>query len=167
MTARASAFRNALLTVSLSIGLVACGGGGGGESASDSWVEAVPPAAKPEDLINARISAALSTGSAASLTQQDQAALLKWALSTAEQQRYWQKNLLGALYSNAAGEMLQPSLQAPPRASLNLYPADLSTGMPFAMADGACGSPLGLQAGKGCGLGVAAKIGKGRALAYG
>ena len=169
MTARASAFRNALLTVSLSIGLIACGGGGdgGGKSANDSWTEAVPPASKPEDFINARISAALSTGSAASLTLQDQTALLKWALSTAEQQRYWQKNLLGALYSNASGNILQPSLQAPPHASLNLYPTDLSTGMPFAMADGACGSPLGLQAGKGCGLGVAAKIGKGRALAYG
>ncbi len=141
MAGHALAFRNALLTISLSIGLIACGGGGGGEggeSANDSWTEVAPPSEKPEDLINARINTALSTGSAANLTLQDQTSLLKWALNTAEQQHYWQKNLLGSLYTNAAGDVLQASLQFTPGPSLNLYPTDLSIGIPFAMGDSVC-----------------------------
>ena len=165
----ALAFRNALLTISLSIGLIACGGGGseGGESANDSWTEVAPPSEKPEDFINARINTALSTGSAENLTLQDQTSLLKWALNTAEHQRYWQKNLLGSLYTNAAGDVLQPSLQFQPKPSLNLYPTDLSIGIPFAMGDSVCGGPFSIQSGKGCGLGVVTKMGEGRALAYG
>lgn len=165
----ALAFRNALLTISLSIGLIACGGGGGegGESANDSWTEVAPPSEKPEDLINARINTALSTGSAANLKLQDQTSLLKWALNTAEHQRYWQKNLLGSLYSDANNKAIQPHLQFTPNASINIYPTDFSTTLPIAVADGTCNWALSLQANKGCGLGVAAQIGKGRALAYG
>ncbi|WP_228146834.1 ImpA family metalloprotease [Acinetobacter sp. ANC 4470] len=170
MAGHALAFRNALLTISLSIGLIACGGGGGGEggeSANDSWTEVAPPSAKPEDFINARTSVALSTGSTANLTLQDQTSLLKWALNTAEQQHYWQKNLLGSLYSNANHRIIQASLQFTVRPSLNLYPTDLSTGIPFAMGDKVCDGSFAIQSGKGCGLGVVTKIGKGRALAYG
>ena len=168
-TKHAFVFRNALLTISLAIGLIACGGGGGesGESANDSWTEVAPPSTKPEDFINARTSAALNTGSTVNLTLQDQTSLLKWALSTAEQQHYWQKNLLGSLYSNANHKIIQASLQFTAHPSLNLYPTDLSTGIPFAMGDSVCDGSFAIQSGKGCGLGVVTKIGEGRALAYG
>ena len=168
-TKHAFVFRNALLTISLAIALIACGGGGGesGESTNDSWTEVAPPSTKPGDFINARTSAALNTGNTVNLTLQDQTSLLKWALSTAEQQHYWQKNLLGSLYSNANHKIIQASLQFTAHPSLNLYPTDLSTGIPFAMGDSVCDGSFAIQSGKGCGLGVVTKIGEGRALAYG
>ena len=168
MTKHAFVFRNALLTISLAIGLIACGGGGeSGESTNDSWTEVAPSSTKPGDFINARTSVSLNTGNTVNLTLQDQTSLLKWALSTAEQQHYWQKNLLGSLYSNANHKIIQASLQFTAHPSLNLYPTDLSTGIPFAMGDSVCDGSFAIQSGKGCGLGVVTKIGEGRALAYG
>lgn len=160
------AFRNALLTISLSIGLIACGGGGGG-SGGESGSQENLPIKPPEVIPNDRMNQALQTGSAANLTEQDRQMLLQWALSTAKQQQNWQKNLLSSLYLDANNKTIQPSLQFTPGPSLNLYPTDLSIGIPFAMGDSVCDDVLNLQAGKGCGLGVVTKIGEGRALAYG
>ncbi|MEK5770812.1 hypothetical protein VXE29_09235 [Acinetobacter variabilis] len=80
--------RTALLTLSLSISLIACGGGGSEESASapkevldnSSPVTPLPPA-------TTRINKALSTGDARPLIQQDSATLLDWALQLAKQQQ--------------------------------------------------------------------------------
>ncbi|WP_228146139.1 ImpA family metalloprotease [Acinetobacter sp. ANC 4648] len=163
MASQALAFRNALLTISLSVGLIACGGGG------ESHTQENPPiTTKPDEtVLNERINQALKTGSASNLTEQDRQALLQWALSTAKQQQFWQKSLLTALYTGAKQQDLKPHLQFTPNSSINIYPADLSTALPIAVSDSICNWPLSLQANKGCGLGVAAQVGQGRALAYG
>ena len=160
--------RTALLTLSLSISLIACGGAGSEESASapkevpdnSSPVTPLPPATN-------RIDQALSTGDAIPLTEQDSTALLDWALQLAKQQQTWQKGLITSLYTSSNGKVLQPKLQFTPTASINLYPYDLSAALPIAVSDQACGWSLSQQANKGCGLGVASQIGKGRALAFG
>jgi len=160
--------RTALLTLSLSISLIACGGGGSEESASapkevpdnSSPVTPLPPATN-------RIDQALSTGDAIPLTEQDSTALLDWALQLAKQQQTWQKGLITSLYTSSNGKVLQPQLQFTPTASINLYPYDLSAALPIAVSDQAFGWNLSQQANKGCGLGVASQIGKGRALAFG
>ena len=162
----ALAFRKTLLTLSLSLGLVACGGGGGSESSTPNTPEN-PPTTKPEIVPNDRINTALKTGNAAYLTEQDRVTLLQSALSTAKQQQFWQKNLLNTLYSGSKQQTLQPYLQFTPASSINIYPTDFSSSLPIAVANGSCNWPLDLQANKGCGLGVAAQVGKGRALAYG
>lgn len=169
------ALRDSLLTLSLSIALVGCGG-------SDSSGDEVnipnnppvtkppvvqPPTTKPDSSSNERINQALKTGNSSNLTEQDQKNLLKSALNIAQQQRNWQKKLLADLYKDTNNQTIQPYLQFAPNASLNLYPTDLSSSLPFALADGVCDSALHLQAGKGCGLGVITKVGEGRVLAYG
>ena len=161
----ALAFRNTLLTLSLSIALIGCGGGGS-ESSTPNPPEN-PPITKPEVIPNDRMNTALKTGNASNLTEQDRQSLLQWALSTAKQQQFWQKNLLNTLYTGSKQQTLQPHLQFTPASSINIYPTDFSSALPIAVADEVCQWPLDLQANKGCGLGVAAQVGKGRALAYG
>lgn len=162
--------RTVLLTLSLSIGLISCGGGGGSDGTTSSPVETPssgsPPVTPLPPAMN-RIDKALSTGDATPLTEQDATALLDWALQLAKQQQTWQKGLLTTLYIDGNGKVLQPKLQFTPTASINLYPYDLSAALPIAVSDKTCGWNLSQQANKGCGLGVASQIGKGRALAFG
>ena len=163
-------FKSTLLALSLSLALAGCGGSGEGshsETDAPSNPPVAPPAVKPEDILNERLNEAFNSGSAAKLIPGDQISLLKWALSTAETQRYGQKTLLSSLYQDQNSQPLQPVLKAPNDASLNLYPIDLNTGIPFAMGDAVCDDVLNLQAGKGCGLGVLNQLGKGRVVAYG
>lgn len=186
--------RTALLTLSLSMSLIACGGGGSSGTSSpaetpDSAVnppstthppdneESSPspietpdgstPPLNPQTPTTTRINKALSTGDARPLIQQDSTTLLDWALQLAKQQQTWQKGLITSLYTSSNGKVLQPQLQFTPTASINLYPYDLSAALPIAVSDQACGWNLSQQANKGCGLGVASQIGKGRALAFG
>ncbi len=152
--------RNILLTLSLSIGLIACGGGGGNESSTPENPEITkPPMTKPDIVPNERINQALKTGNSSNLTKQDIQTLLQLALSTAQQQQNWQKKLLADLYTSTNNQAIQPYLQFTPNGSLNLYPTDLSSSLPFALADGVCDDALHLQGGKGCGLGVITKVG--------
>lgn len=175
-------FRKTLLTLSLSIGLIACGGGGNESNVPESTDNSKPPAiippvtkppvtkppvSKPDVVPNDRISQALKTGNSSNLTEQDRLALLQSALSTAKQQKQWQQKLLSSLYLNAEQQVLQPRLTFTPDSSINIYPTDLSSAIPIAVGDNVCEWPLSLQASKGCGLGVAAQVGKGRGLAYG
>lgn len=159
--------KTALLTLSLSMSLIACGGG---SEESTSAPKEVPDNSSPVTPLppaTNRIDQALSTGDAIPLTEQDSTALLDWALQLAKQQQTWQKGLITSLYTSSNGKVLQPQLQFTPTASINLYPYDLSAALPIAVSDQACGWNLSHQANKGCGLGVASQIGKGRALAFG
>ena len=123
MALDALAFRTTLLALSLSIGLIACGGGGGssGDSAQPEEKPVIPPVVVPND----RVKLALETGSAANLTEQDRQTLINLALNTAKQQQNWQKKLLTALYSNTNNQPLQPYLQFTPNASINIYPTTI------------------------------------------
>lgn len=106
--------RTALLTLSLSMSLIACGGGGSSgisspaetpdsavnppstthppdnEESSPSPIEtpdgSTPPL-NPQTPTTTRINKALSTGDARPLIQQDSATLLDWALQLAKQQQ--------------------------------------------------------------------------------
>lgn len=186
--------RTTLLALSLSMSLIACGGGGSSGTSSpaetpDSAVsppstthppdneESSPspietpdgstPPLNPQTPTTTRINKALSTGDARPLIQQDSTTLLDWALQLAKQQQTWQKGLITSLYTSSNSKVLQPQLQFTPTASINFYPYDLSAALPIAVSDQACGWNLSQQANKGCGLGVASQISKGRALAFG
>jgi len=157
-------FKQTLLTLLLAAGLTACGGGSGdsGQKESDST-----STAPPVNSANDRVKTALSTGDVSALTAEDQKTLLQMALAASQEQQRWQKELLTGLYTDLNQQMIQPYLQFIPSASLNIYPTDFSTSLPIAVSDINCNWALELQNNKGCGLGVASKIGKGRTLAYG
>ena len=168
MLKNAIAFKTPLLTLSLALGLVACGGGGGGSGSNSNQQEQNPPPITPPVVIpDDRVKMALNTGDASKLTEQDRRTLLQMALNTALEQQKWQKSLLTALYTNSNNQVIQPYLQFTPNASINIYPTDLSAALPIAVSDKNCNWALDLQKDKGCGLGVVSQIGQGRALAYG
>ena len=168
MLKNAIAFKTPLLTLSLALGLVACGGGGGGSGSNSNQQEQNPPPITPPVVIpDDRVKTALNTGDASKLTEQDRRTLLQMALNTALEQQKWQKSLLTALYTNSNNQVIQPYLQFTPNASINIYPTDLSAALPIAVSDKNCNWALDLQKDKGCGLGVVSQIGQGRALAYG
>ena len=167
MLKNAIAFKTPLLTLSLALGLVACGGGGGSGSNSNQQEQNPPPITPPVVIPDDRVKMALNTGDASKLTEQDRRTLLQMALNTALEQQKWQKSLLTALYTNSNNQVIQPYLQFTPNASINIYPTDLSAALPIAVSDKNCNWALDLQKDKGCGLGVVSQIGQGRALAYG
>ena len=167
MLKNAIAFKTPLLTLSLALGLVACGGGGGSGSNSNQQEQNPPPITPPVVIPDDRVKTALNTGDASKLTEQDRRTLLQMALNTALEQQKWQKSLLTALYTNSNNQVIQPYLQFTPNASINIYPTDLSAALPIAVSDKNCNWALDLQKDKGCGLGVVSQIGQGRALAYG
>ncbi len=167
MLKNAIAFKTPLLTLSLALGLVACGGGGGSGSNSNQQEQNPPPITPPVVIPDDRVKTALNTGDASKLTEQDRRTLLQMALNTALEQQKWQKSLLTALYTNSNSQVIQPYLQFTPNASINIYPTDLSAALPIAVSDKNCNWALDLQKDKGCGLGVVSQIGQGRALAYG
>lgn len=167
MLKNAIAFKTPLLTLSLALGLVACGGGGGSGSNSNQQEQNPPPITPPVVIPDDRVKTALNTGDASKLTEQDRRTLLQMALNTALEQQKWQKSLLTALYTNSNNQVIQPYLQFTPNASINIYPIDLSAALPIAVSDKNCNWALDLQKDKGCGLGVVSQIGQGRALAYG
>ena len=167
MLKNAIAFKTPLLTLSLALGLVACGGGGGSGSNSNQQEQNPPPITPPVVIPDDRVKMALNTGDASKLTEQDRRTLLQMALNTALEQQKWQKSLLTALYTNSNSQVIQPYLQFTPNASINIYPTDLSAALPIAVSDKNCNWALDLQKDKGCGLGVVSQIGQGRALAYG
>ena len=167
MLKNAIAFKTPLLTLSLALGLVACGGGGGSGSNSNQQEQNPPPITPPVVIPDDRVKTALNIGDASKLTEQDRRTLLQMALNTALEQQKWQKSLLTALYTNSNNQVIQPYLQFTPNASINIYPTDLSAALPIAVSDKNCNWALDLQKDKGCGLGVVSQIGQGRALAYG
>ena len=162
-----SALKIALLGTSLALGLTACGGGG-----SDSSTSTTNPSPQVTDipvapnLVHTYPDGLLQQGSAANLTEQDVQPLLNWALGIAKTQQQWQKKLLTDFYTDAQNRPLNSALKFSSN-SINIYPYDLSYALPVAVADGVCGWELSLQGGKGCGLGAAAKVGNGRAVAFG
>lgn len=132
--------RTTLLALSLSMSLIACGGGGSsGTSSPAETPDGSTPPLNPQTPTTTRINKALSTGDARPLIQQDSATLLDWALQLAKQQQTWQKGLITSLYTSSNGKVLQPQLQFTPTASINLYPYDLSAALPIAVSDQACG----------------------------
>ena len=165
MLKNAFVFKTPVLTLTLALGLVACGGGGG--NSSNPQEQNPPPITPPVVIPDDRVKTALSTGDASQLTEQDRTTLLQMALNTALEQQKWQKSLLTALYTHSNNQVIQPYLQFTPNASINIYPTDLSVALPIAVSDKNCNWALDLQKDQGCGLGVASKIGQGRALAYG
>ena len=165
MLKNAFVFKTPVLTLTLALGLVACGGGGG--NSSNPQEQNPPPITPPVVIPDDRVKTALSTGDASQLTEQDRTTLLQMALNTALEQQTWQKSLLTALYTHSNNQVIQPYLQFTPNASINIYPTDLSVALPIAVSDKTCNWALDLQKDQSCGLGVASQIGQGRALAYG